>query len=209
MDEPSLTPFAMTFMLVSMVSVTVLMVYCFWRILRGGDVAYDTAEALEETVSASVVGVPPRFERASLRYRRDESTGDALPRTTREPDHLVTLNNLGYSADLTGPIEPDPATGISTDETLRPFYGLPDGSGTLYLGFDTELRDGPIHVLFSLEDEAFPEDFYPRVRWEHRVDPRADEWAIVEVEDETRVVVGSLEDYLMEREREEEEEEDE
>jgi len=47
MDEPSLTPFAMTFMLVSMVSVTGLMVYCFWRILRGGDVAYDTAEGEE------------------------------------------------------------------------------------------------------------------------------------------------------------------
>lgn len=47
MDEPSLTPFATTFMLVSMVSVTVLMVYCFWRILRGGDVAYDTTEREE------------------------------------------------------------------------------------------------------------------------------------------------------------------
>ena len=47
MDEPSLTPFAMTFMLVSMVSVTTLMIYCFWRILRGGDVAYDTADGEE------------------------------------------------------------------------------------------------------------------------------------------------------------------
>jgi hypothetical protein len=44
MDEPSLTPFALVFMLVSMISVTGLMIYCFWRILRGGDVAYDTAE---------------------------------------------------------------------------------------------------------------------------------------------------------------------
>ena len=38
---------------------------------------------------------------------------------------------------------------------------------------------------------------------------RAGDVEDVEVEDETRVVVGSLEDYLMEREREEEEEEDE
>lgn len=47
MEEPSLTPFAVTFMLVSMISVTYLMVYCFWRILRGGDVAYDNGEGEE------------------------------------------------------------------------------------------------------------------------------------------------------------------
>lgn len=51
MDEPSLTLFATAFMLVSMVSVTALMVYCFWRILRGGDVAYDTAEPEEPSTS--------------------------------------------------------------------------------------------------------------------------------------------------------------
>lgn len=38
-----MTTFALVFMLVSMLSVTFLMVYCFWRILRGGDVTYDTA----------------------------------------------------------------------------------------------------------------------------------------------------------------------
>ena len=38
---------------------------------------------------------------------------------------------------------------------------------------------------------------------------RAGDVKDVEVEDETRVVVGSLEDYLMEREREEEDEEEE
>lgn len=38
---------------------------------------------------------------------------------------------------------------------------------------------------------------------------RAGDVQDVEVDEETRVVVGSLEDYLMEREREEEEEEDE
>lgn len=38
---------------------------------------------------------------------------------------------------------------------------------------------------------------------------RAGDVEDVEVDEETRVVVGSLEDYLMKREREEEEEEDE
>lgn len=34
MDAQGLTPFALVFMLVSMGTVTALMVYCFWRILR-------------------------------------------------------------------------------------------------------------------------------------------------------------------------------
>lgn len=38
-----MTTFALVFMLVSMLSVSFLMAYCFWRILRGGDVTYDTA----------------------------------------------------------------------------------------------------------------------------------------------------------------------
>lgn len=41
-EEPLVTTFALFFMLVSMLSVTFLMVYCFWRVLRGGDVSYDT-----------------------------------------------------------------------------------------------------------------------------------------------------------------------
>lgn len=45
MESSGLTPFALVFMLVSMVSVTALMVYCFWRILRGGDVTYDAGDA--------------------------------------------------------------------------------------------------------------------------------------------------------------------
>lgn len=32
----TITPFALGFMLVSMISVTSLTVYCFWRILSGG-----------------------------------------------------------------------------------------------------------------------------------------------------------------------------
>lgn len=38
-----MTTFALFFMLVSMLSVTGLMAYCFWRILRGGDVTYEAA----------------------------------------------------------------------------------------------------------------------------------------------------------------------
>lgn len=36
-----MTTFALVFMLVSMASVSFLMAYCFWRIVRGGDVTYD------------------------------------------------------------------------------------------------------------------------------------------------------------------------
>ena len=47
-----MTTFALIFMLVSMLSVTFLMVYCFWRILRGGDVTYDTSPGGEGTAGA-------------------------------------------------------------------------------------------------------------------------------------------------------------
>lgn len=35
MNEPQLTPFAWAFMTVSMVSVTLLVAYCYWRIVVG------------------------------------------------------------------------------------------------------------------------------------------------------------------------------
>lgn len=40
-----LSDFALVFMLVSMGTVTALMVYCFWRILRGGDAGGGSAAA--------------------------------------------------------------------------------------------------------------------------------------------------------------------
>jgi hypothetical protein len=36
MNESGITPFALGFMLASMISVTVLVAYCFIRIMRGG-----------------------------------------------------------------------------------------------------------------------------------------------------------------------------
>ena len=35
MNGPGLTPFALVFMTVSMASVTLLVAYCYWRILMG------------------------------------------------------------------------------------------------------------------------------------------------------------------------------
>lgn len=161
--------------------------------------AYDEEDLRDNTVSTRVLGVSPHFGGVHLSYGKpgtdDTDDGDApggagggagtsgsegsLPNTARKPDHLVTYNNLDYSADLTGRLEADPP------EVLRPFHGLPDEKGTLYLGFDAELRDGPINLLFSVADEEYPEGFYPRVRWEYRADPANEEWVPVETEDGT------------------------
>ncbi|MFQ5889577.1 MAG: hypothetical protein ACE5JR_05940 [Gemmatimonadota bacterium] len=45
MSESALTPFALAFMLVSMVSVTSLMLYCLTRILKGGPAGDDSGSA--------------------------------------------------------------------------------------------------------------------------------------------------------------------
>lgn len=58
MDGSALTPFAWIFMLLSMGAVTLLTVYCFYRILSGGGVSGGTADPL-------AVQPPPDAQRAS------------------------------------------------------------------------------------------------------------------------------------------------
>lgn len=58
MDGSALTPFAWFFMLFSMGAVTLLTVYCFYRILSGGGVSGGTADPL-------AAELPPDAGRAS------------------------------------------------------------------------------------------------------------------------------------------------
>lgn len=147
--------------------------------------AYDEDDLEEGKVSTSVLGVAPHFGGVEIYYGKpdpdtdewdnSDTTNGVTPSTTKEPDHLVTLNNLDYSTDVAG----------SLGSGLRPFHGLPDEKGTLYVGFDGELRGGPINLLFSLADEEYPEGFYPRVRWESRTATEGDEWVTIDTEDGT------------------------
>ncbi|WP_380677707.1 putative baseplate assembly protein [Salinigranum sp. GCM10025319] len=87
---------------------------------------------------------PPAFSAITLSYDQ-----------TEPPDHVVAENNLGFGPDHSAAI------------AYRPFKPLPVDEQTLYLGFDAPLRDGPINLLFDLEDAAYPQAFHPQVRWEY------------------------------------------
>jgi hypothetical protein len=44
MSETAIQPFAFVFMLVSMISVTILVAYCYARIMRGGKPLHDESD---------------------------------------------------------------------------------------------------------------------------------------------------------------------
>lgn len=93
----------------------------------------------------------------------------------RQPEHLVTENNLTYSDDLAR----------TEFDGFRPFVGPDDDRQTLYLGFDKPLRDGPVQLFFSMTSVEYAEGFYPRLRWEYCTDSKRDEWSRLTVQDET------------------------
>lgn len=105
--------------------------------------------------------VPPSFEDVRLQFSQ-----------TKPPEHAVTKNNLGFESVPT------------TEGTYRPFEPVPVEEQTLFLGFDGPLTDGPINLLFDLEDVAYAPDFHPQVRWEY-TDPRTGEWTRPDVLDGT------------------------
>ncbi|SFR65177.1 putative baseplate assembly protein [Halogeometricum limi] len=139
----------------------------------GKTVTDPTAAAYWET---EYDGTPPKFSEVRLSFGSDGAEADAgedadagLPRD--EPTHALSYNNLAFDADVTSP-----------------FFGAPDATQTLYLGFDAPLTDGPIQLLFSLADREFPADFAPRVRWEYASDPNRDAWEPLSVTDETEAL---------------------
>lgn len=90
------------------------------------------------------------------------------------PDHAVAENNLQFGE------------GLSPDRTgsYYPFRPTPVDEQTLFLGFDGPLRDGPITLLFDVEDVSYPRWFNPQVRWE-RHDPETGTWSRPDVRDDT------------------------
>lgn len=105
---------------------------------------------------------PPRVGSVALRYREEDLSKPAA--------HIVTENNLAYSADLAG------------RSRFAPFVRVPETEQTLYVGFDGPLDDGPINLFFSLADTQYPDGFHSRVRWEYR---DGTNWREVSVRDGT------------------------
>lgn len=120
-------------------------------------------ETTERTIVTKTTGSPPKYGDLRITYN------------ARTPvSHVVTHNNLQYRTSLGEDGEP-----------IRPFSGVPDNAQTVYLGFDGPLTDGPISVLFDSGTREYPAEFRPRLRWERCVDPRRDEWTVVDATDRT------------------------
>ena len=104
---------------------------------------------------------PPRFGGVTLHYDRG---GEAF-------EHVLTVNNATVEDDI--------------EDSFRPFVPVPDDGQTVYLGFDETLKNGPLTVFFPIADATYPRTFDPGIRWEYCVDPAANEWAKLDVRDET------------------------
>lgn len=97
-------------------------------------------------------------------------------------EHVLTHNNVSYSEELT---PDDEALTEGSGEPLTPFVPLPDRKQTLYLGFDGQLREGPINFHIPMRDKAYPRGFEPAIRWEYCADPKSWSWEKLDVYDGT------------------------
>jgi predicted phage baseplate assembly protein len=109
---------------------------------------------------------PPRFRSLRIEYEQESP-----------PAHVLASNNRAFGPDL-----------AARSEGFRPFEPLPDGSQTLYFGFDGPLRDGPVQLLFSLADGARAPAgrFHPRLQWEYLPAGGDGEWTPLAARDGTR-----------------------
>lgn len=126
-----------------------------------------TAEGSWEIVTE---GELPRFDGIAIRYDQRESA-----------TNLLTYNNLTYSDDL---VDERP-------ESFEPFVGPGDETQTLYVGFDGALSDGPVNLLFSMTDKAYPAGFNPGVQWEYCREPEREQWSALPVRDGTEGLTES------------------
>jgi len=112
----------------------------------------------------------PKFQNILISYKeQDEKQG-------RTPGHIIKYNNLDYSKVL------------AVDGDLNPFTffdQISDKTQSLYLGFDKQLKSGPINIFFSLNEREYPETFYPKFIWEYCNDANSNTWTKLEVTDET------------------------
>jgi len=115
---------------------------------------------------------PPIFGDVTLQYGQQ---GAAF-------EHVLTANNVTYREEFTPEAEQLVA---ENEEPLVPFVSLPDDHQALYMGFDAELRDGPINLHIPMEDKTYPRGFEPGIRWEYCVNPESWSWEKLDVYDGT------------------------
>jgi predicted phage baseplate assembly protein len=135
--------------------------------LVGGNYGQPRYEITEDGRRGEVIERPdpPKFSRVTLHYRQEGARFE----------HVRTHNNRSYEA-----VDPE-----AEPLTLEPFQPAPDDAQTLYLGFDSVLRNGPINLFVPTSDERYPRTFDPGMRWEYCPDPESGGWRKLEVRDGT------------------------
>ncbi|MCL7412010.1 MAG: putative baseplate assembly protein [ANME-2 cluster archaeon] len=94
----------------------------------------------------------------------------------RTPGRIIKYNNLDYHEVS------------ETDGKLNPFTFFDksnDKTQSLYLGFDRQLKNGPINIFFSVNEREYPETFHPKFMWEYCNDTNSNSWTKLDVTDET------------------------
>ena len=132
------------------------------------DVEYELTGDEPPEVKENRDGEPPAFASVLVRYAGDPPN-DA-------PTHRLSENSLAVT---------DVGPRLDRDDVVRPFLAAPDRTGTIYLGFDRPLSDGPITLFVDAADRAVPDGFHPGVRWEYSDDPTGGAWHRLTAEDGT------------------------
>ncbi|MGM0879724.1 MAG: putative baseplate assembly protein [Bacillota bacterium] len=102
------------------------------------------------------------------------------------PGSIMTFNNRLYR-DITAAIrERKPAV---------PFEPLAEKHRTLYLGFDSAPKKGPVSIYFSLSEQDYAEDNLPYMTWEYFRSANGGggegDWIKLDVRDDTRHLTQS------------------
>jgi len=113
----------------------------------------------------------PKFNNILISYKEQGT------KQGRIPGHIIKYNNLDYSEVL------------AVDGDLNPFTffdQISDKTQSLYLGFNRQLKNGPINIFFSVNEREYPESFYPKFMWEYCNYAKSNTWTKLEVTDETK-----------------------
>lgn len=132
------------------------------------DVEYEVSADRPTEVTETRTGEPPAFSSLLVRFAGEP------PRAS--PAHRLSENTLSIT---------DVGPRLDAGDPVRPFLAPPDRTGTVYLGFDRALSDGPITLFVDAVDRTVPDGFHPGVRWEYSDDPAGGVWHRLEAEDGT------------------------
>ena len=114
---------------------------------------------------------------------RDLAVGYAFDET-KEFEVCLSYNNLDF--------EDRSVEAKTANLFFSPVTALPDAEKGLYLGFDKQLREGPIRLFFDAQELQYEEEQKPEIAWRYSSAPG---WSPLDFLDETEAFVlqGHLE----------------